>query len=49
MGQEVLTVQQLTHGYQDRTLFKNCNFEMEKAERVALIGEEPLLPACSVA
>ena len=39
MGQEVLSVQQLTHGYQDRTLFKNCNFDMEKSERVALIGE----------
>ena len=38
MGQDVLSVQQLTHGYQDRTLFKNCNFEMEKSERVALIG-----------
>ena len=41
MGQEVLTVQRLTHGYQDRTLFKNCDFEMEKSERVALIGKPP--------
>lgn len=38
MGKEVLSVQRLTHGYQDRTLFKGCNFEMEKSERVALIG-----------
>ena len=38
MGQDVLSVQRLTHGYQDRTLFKNCDFEMEKSERVALIG-----------
>ena len=38
MGQEVLSVQRLTHGYQDRTLFKGCDFEMEKSERVALIG-----------
>jgi len=39
MGQDVLSVQRLTHGYQDRTLFKNCDFEMEKSERVALIGK----------
>ena len=39
MGQDVLSIQQLTHGYQDRTLFKYCDFEMEKAERVVLIGE----------
>lgn len=38
MGQDVLCVQNLTHGYQDRTLFKGCQFEMEKSERVALIG-----------
>ena len=38
MGQDVLSVQNLTHGYQDRTLFKGCQFEMEKSERVALIG-----------
>lgn len=38
MGQDVLCVQNLTHGYQDRTLFKGCTFEMEKSERVALIG-----------
>ncbi len=41
MGQDVLSVQRLTHGYQDRTLFKNCDFEMEKSERVALIGTAP--------
>jgi hypothetical protein len=39
MGQDVLSIQPLTHGYQDRTLSKNCDFEMEKAERVVLIGE----------
>lgn len=39
MGQDVLSVQRLTHGYQDRTLFKGCEFEMEKSERVALIGK----------
>lgn len=38
MGHDVLSVQRLTHGYQDKTLFKGCDFEMEKSERVALIG-----------
>lgn len=39
MGHDVLSVQRLTHGYQDKTLFKGCDFEMEKSERVALIGK----------
>ena len=43
MGQEVLSVQRLTHGYQDRTLFKGCDFEMEKSERVALIGDSAVV------
>lgn len=46
MGQEVLSVQRLTHGYQDRTLFKGCNFEMEKSERVALIGNSAAVLCC---
>lgn len=46
MGQEVLTIQQLTHGYQDRTLFKHCDFEMEKGERVVLIGVTALHWLC---
>ena len=46
MGQEVLSVQRLTHGYQDRTLFKGCNFDMEKSERVALIGNLAVALCC---
>lgn len=48
MGQDVLSVQRLTHGYQDRTLFKGCEFEMEKSERVALIGNSAVV-LCSCA
>lgn len=48
MGQEVLTIQQLTHGYQDRTLFKHCDFEMEKGERVVLIGATQIAHAMHV-
>ena len=38
LGQSVLSVQDLTHGYQDRTLFDHTNMELEKGERVAIMG-----------
>ena len=49
MGQEVLTVENLTHGYQGSTLFKDTDFKMEKCERVALMGEPALsrLSSCT--
>lgn len=39
MGQRVLSLDALTHGYQDRTLFKNAQLELEKGDRVAIIGK----------
>lgn len=39
LGRRVLDINSLTHGYQDRTLFKNAQLEMEKGDRVAIIGE----------
>lgn len=39
MGQRVLEIVGLTHGYGDRRLFDDVSLEMEKRERVALIGE----------
>ena len=39
MGQRVLEIVGLTHGYGDRQLFDDVSLEMEKRERVALIGE----------
>ena len=39
MGQRVLEIVNLTHGYGDRRLFDDVSLEMEKGERVALIGE----------
>ena len=41
MGQRVLEIVNLTHGYGDRRLFDDVSLEMEKGERVALIGESP--------
>lgn len=38
LGRRVLEINSLTHGYQDRTLFKNAQLEMEKGDRVAIIG-----------
>ncbi|GLI58502.1 hypothetical protein VaNZ11_000233, partial [Volvox africanus] len=38
MGQRVLTIEGLTHGYPGRPLFKNCNLEIAKGDRVAIIG-----------
>ena len=42
MGQRVLEIVGLTHGYGDRRLFDDVSLEMEKGERVALIGERPI-------
>ena len=39
MGQRVLEIVGLTHGYGDRRLFDDVSLEMEKGERMALIGE----------
>lgn len=44
LGQQVLNIDSLTHGYQDRTLFKNAQLELEKGDRVAIIGTD-LAPA----
>ena len=38
----MLSVKDLTHGYQDRRLFDHANMELEKGERVAIMG------ACSL-
>ena len=38
MGQRVLEINGLTHGYGDRRLFDNVDLEIEKGERVAIIG-----------
>ena len=43
MGQRVLEINGLTHGYGDRALFDNVNLEIEKGERVAIIGARPAL------
>ena len=39
MGRKVLSIGSLTHGYGDRTLFKNAQLEIEKGERLAIIGK----------
>lgn len=36
--QRALSIEKLTHGYQDRMLFDNTSLEIEKGERVAVIG-----------
>ena len=38
MGKVAVSINQLTHGYQDRALFNNVSLEIERNERVALIG-----------
>ncbi len=38
MGQLVLRIEGLTHGYQDCQLFDDVELEIEKGERVAIIG-----------
>ncbi|KAK9842531.1 hypothetical protein WJX81_004688 [Elliptochloris bilobata] len=38
MGQRVLSIRGMTHGYQDRRLFNNVDLEIVKGERVAVIG-----------
>ena len=42
MGQRVLSVRGMTHGYQDRRLFNNVDLEIVKGERVAFIGAPPI-------
>ena len=37
----MLSVRSLTHGYQDRQLFANASMEIEKGERVAVMGALP--------
>ena len=39
MGQRVLSIHNLSHGYQDRMLFQGADLEVEKGDRVAIIGE----------
>ncbi len=41
MGQRVLSVRGMTHGYQARRLFNNVDLEIGKGERVAIIGARP--------
>lgn len=38
LRQRALSIEKLTHGYQDRMLFDNTSLEIEKGERVAVIG-----------
>ncbi|KAJ9523392.1 hypothetical protein QJQ45_005295 [Haematococcus lacustris] len=38
MGQKVATITNLTHGYDNRLLFKDVSLEIEKGDRVAIIG-----------
>ena len=38
MGQKVLTIENLTHGYPTRPLFKDVSLEIGKGDRVAIIG-----------
>uniref|UniRef100_A0A7R9YWU0 ABC transporter domain-containing protein n=1 Tax=Chlamydomonas euryale TaxID=1486919 RepID=A0A7R9YWU0_9CHLO len=38
MGQKVLTIRGLTHGYETRPLFRNVSLDIEKGDRVAIIG-----------
>lgn len=38
MGQTVLEVDGLTHGYNGRMLFKDAELVIEKGERVAILG-----------
>lgn len=38
MGQNVVTIKDLTHGYGGRLLFKNADLDIERGDRVAIIG-----------
>ncbi len=38
-GNDVLTVEQLTKGFDTLTLFQNINFEIKRGEHVAIIGD----------
>mmetsp|Transcript_4201 Transcript_4201/g.11356 ORF Transcript_4201/g.11356 Transcript_4201/m.11356 type:complete len:726 (+) Transcript_4201:1136-3313(+) len=38
MGQRVVSIQNLTHGYGGQLLFKDVSLEIEKGDRVAIIG-----------
>ena len=38
LGQRVLTIKGLSHGYGGRALFADANLEVEKGERLAIIG-----------
>ena len=44
MGQRVLSIHNLSHGYQDRMLFQGADLEVERGDRVAIIGEHPMTP-----
>lgn len=38
MGSTVVEIRNLTHGYNNRPLFKNVDLTIEKGERIAIIG-----------
>lgn len=38
MGQVAVRIEDLSHGYNGRQLFKNADLTIEKGERVAIIG-----------
>lgn len=38
MGQKAVSIKNLTHGYGDHRLFDETSLEIERGERVALIG-----------
>lgn len=38
LGQEVLSIENLTHGYKERRLFNEANLHVEKGQRIAFIG-----------
>jgi ATPase subunit of ABC transporter with duplicated ATPase domains len=35
---QVATIESLTHGYNDRPLFKDVTLQIDKGDRVAIIG-----------
>jgi ATPase subunit of ABC transporter with duplicated ATPase domains len=38
MGQSVVSIKGLSHGYDGRLLFKDVDLEIEQGERIAIIG-----------
>lgn len=38
MGDDVLSIDDLTHGYGDKKLFEHCDLFVQKGERIAIIG-----------